>query len=171
MRHLVIVFSIIFSSHVFADSKSKKIEDLMQTLGLVETWTQQIEQGRIYNKRISSQILHQILSQLNPNEEFQKKFKEASDVFLKKTESPWSPEKVVEVWAGYYGPEFTEDELDQLIAFYNSPLGQKDIRVTRGSMEKFSKYFQEAGQQIIEKTTAEYIQDMKVIAQKCNCAK
>ena len=38
-------------------------------------------------------------------------------------------------------------------------------------MEKFSKYFQEAGQQIIEKTTAEYIQDMKVIAQKCNCAK
>lgn len=84
MRHLVIAFSIIFSSHVFADSKSKKIEDLMQTLGLVETWTQQIEQGRIYNKRISSQILHQILSQLNPNEEFQKKFKEASDVFLKK---------------------------------------------------------------------------------------
>ncbi|WP_415753788.1 DUF2059 domain-containing protein [Pseudomonas leptonychotis] len=171
MRHLVIVLSIIFSAHAFADSKSEKIEGLMKALGLVDTWTQQIEQGKIYNRKISSQMLDQILSQLNPNKEFQQKFKEASDVFITKTESPWSPEKIVEVWASYYGPEFTEDELDELTAFYTSPLGQKDIRVTRGSMEKFAKYFQEAGQPILEKATAEYIQDMKIIAQKCNCAK
>jgi len=171
MRHLVIVLSIILSTQVFADGKSEKIEGLMKALGLVETWTQQIEQGKIYNRKISSQMLDQIVSQLNPNEEFQQKFKKASDNFITKTESPWSPEKIVEVWAGYYGPEFTEEELDKLIAFYTSPLGQKDIRVTRGSMEKFSKYFQEAGQPILEKATAEYIQEMKLIAKECNCTK
>lgn len=171
MRHLVVVLSIIFSAQTFADSKSEKIEGLMKALGLVDTWTQQIEQGKIYNRKISSQMLDQILSQLNPNEEFQQKFKIASDTFITKTESPWSPEKIVEVWASYYGPEFTEDELDQLIEFYTSPLGQKDIRVTRGSMEKFANYFQEAGQPILEKATAEYIQDMQIIAMECNCAK
>lgn len=171
MRHLVIILSIMFSTQTFADGKSEKIEDLMKALGLVNTWTQQIEQGKIYNRKISSKILDQIVSQLNPNEEFQQKFKKASDNFITKTESPWSPEKIVEVWASYYGPEFTEDELDQLIAFYTSPLGQKDIRVTRGSMEKCSKHFQEAGQPILEKATAEYIQEMKLIAKECNCTK
>lgn len=171
MRHLVLALSIIFSAQAFADAKSEKIESLMKALGLVDTWTQQIEQGKTYNRKVSSQIMDQIISQLNPNKDFQQKFKAASENFITKTESPWSPEKIVEVWAGYYGPEFTEAELDQLIEFYTSPLGQKDISVTRSSMDKFSKYFQEAGQPIVEKATAEYIQEMKIIAKECNCAK
>ena len=171
MRHLVLALSVLFSAQAFADAKSEKIENLMKALGLIETWTQQIEQGKIYNRKVSSQIMDQIISQLNPNKEFQQKFKGASENFITKTESPWSPEKIVEVWAGYYGPEFTEAELGQLIEFYTSPLGQKDISVTRSSMDKFSKYFQEAGQPIVEKATAEYIQEMKIIAKECNCAK
>lgn len=171
MRYFFLALSIIFSTQAFADSKSEKIQELMTALGLVETWTQQIEQGKIYNRKISTQILDQILSELSPDADFQKRFKTAADNFIAKTEAPWSPEKIVEIWASYYGPNFTETELDQLIAFYTSPLGQKDIRVTRDSMEKFSKYFQEAGQPILEKATAEYIDEIKEIAKECNCAK
>lgn len=171
MRNVIgtIIFTLSFQA--LADVKAEKIERLMEALGLVETWTQQIEHGKEYNRKVSQQIMDQMLSQLTPNEEFRQKFMAAADSFIKNTESPWTAEKIVSVWAGYYGPNFTEGELDQLIEFYSSALGQKDIQVTRKAMKSFSEYFEEANQPIVQRATHEYVEQLKNIATQCNCAK
>ena len=92
-------------------------------------------------------------------------------IISKKLEAPWSAEEIVDVWASYYGPHFTDEELDQLIEFYSSELGRKDVSVTKQAMVQFSEHFQREGQPILEKATQEYIEEMKILAKECNCRK
>jgi hypothetical protein len=134
----------------------------MDALGLTEMWSQQIEMSKAQGGEDSDQILNQILSGLNPNQEFQARFKTASNKFIEALQSPWSAQEIVDVWAIYYGAEFTDSELDQLIAFYTSPLGRKDVQVTKSAMVKFSKHFEEIAKPILERATTEYIEDLKL---------
>ncbi|WP_322981226.1 DUF2059 domain-containing protein [Pseudomonas sp. C11] len=171
MRYLVAALSIVVASQAFADTKTQKIEELLRAQGLVDTWTQQIERGKEYNKQVAQQVMGQITAKLAPSEEFQKRFNAAGDKFIESTVAPWTPDDMVAAWAKFYGPGFTEAELDQLIAFYSSPLAQKEIQVGRAALEKFTLHFQQLNQPIIEKATNQYIQDLQLIAKQCNCAK
>ncbi|MFY1017593.1 DUF2059 domain-containing protein [Ectopseudomonas khazarica] len=171
MRYLVAALSIFVASQAFADTKTQKIEELLRAQGLVDTWTQQLERGKEYNKQVAKQIMGQMTTKLAPNENFQKRFDAASDKFIESIASPWTADDMVAVWAKFYGPGFTEAELDQLIAFYSSPLAQKEIQVGRAALEKFTLHFQQLNQPLIEKATNQYMQDLQLVAKECNCAK
>lgn len=171
MRYLVAALSIAVASQAFADTKTQKIEELLRAQGLVDTWAQQIERGKEYNKQVAQQVMGQMTAKLAPNEEFKKRFDAASDKFIDSTVTPWTADDMVSVWAKFYGPGFTEAELDQLIAFYSSPLAQKEIQVSRAALEKFTLHFQQLNQPILEKATNQYMQDLQIIAAECNCAK
>lgn len=169
--NLLIILSLFFVSAVHADSKQEKIKTLMDAVGLTEMFEQQMEMGKQQSHKVAQQALDQIFSQLNPNEEFKERFSDAFNKYMSKVEAPWSAQEVVDVWASYYGPGFTENELDELIDFYTSPLGKKEVRVSREAMVSFSEHFQKAGEPIMQEATSEYIKDLKLIAKQCNCAK
>lgn len=171
MKRVLFIVAILASVGVQADSRTDKVHDLMKALGLIETFEQQIEMGKQQNSQIGRQMIDQMMQQLNPSQEFQSRFTNAFNKFISKTQAPWGAKEIVDVWASYYGPEFTDQELDQLIAFYTSPLGKKDVRVSKEAMVSFAKHFQEAGQPIMQAATTEYINDLKIIAKECNCAK
>lgn len=169
-RVLLVLF-LMFGNPTYADERTDKIRDLMEALGLLEMWSQQMEMGKEQSETMGQQLIDQMMSQLNPNEEFQERFTVAFNNFMSKVETPWSAQEIVDVWASYYGPAFTNEELDQLIAFYTSPLGKKDVRVTKDAMVSFTNHFQAAAQPIMEAATNEYVQDLQIIAKECNCAK
>ena len=172
MKHILVgVILIGISASVAAEPSPVKIKKLMEAVGLLDIWSEQIELGKKQNKEMGEQMLEQFMSQLNPTEEFQKRFSDAFNNYIKKLEAPWSAEEIVDVWASYYGPHFTDEELDQLIEFYSSELGRKDVSVTKQAMVQFSEHFQREGQPILEKATQEYIEEMKILAKECNCRK
>ncbi|KAB0548615.1 DUF2059 domain-containing protein [Pseudomonas argentinensis] len=171
MRYLIAAISIFIASHAFADSKTQKIEALLRAQGLVDTWAQQLKSSREYNNVMAQQIMGKVTANLTPNEEFRKRFNDAGEKFLNNVVTPWTAEDMVAVWGDYYGPEFTESELDQLIAFYSSPLAQKEIQVGRSALEKFTLHFQNANKPIVDKATNQYLQDLQLIAKECNCTK
>lgn len=171
MRYLIAALTILVASQAFADSKNQKIAELLQAQGLVDSWTQQIESGKEYNKQVSQQIMGQITPKLAPNEEFKKRFNLASDKFIESIVAPWTPQDMITVWAEFYGPGFTEEELDQLISFYSSPIAKKEIQIGRSALVNFTKHFQELNQPIVEKATNQYMADLQIIAADCNCTK
>lgn len=171
MKKYIFIILFLVSPLVQAESRNEKIEALMEALGLIDMFTQQIEMGKQQNTQLGQKMIDQMMSQLNPSSEFQERFTKAFNKFVSKTEAPWGAEEIVDVWSSYYGPGFTDQELDQLIKFYTSPLGQKDVKVTKEAMISFSNHFQKAGQPIMEAATAEYIKDLKLIAKECDCAK
>ncbi len=143
----------------------------MEVVGLTDMWREQIELGKSQNEESGKKVSDQILSQLNPNDEYRKRFSGAFNNFMKKLEAPWPPEEIVDVWAGYYGSNFTDEELDGLIKFYSSDLGRKDIAVTKTSMVQFTQHFQQKLQPLLEQATQEYMEEMKILTQECNCRK
>ena len=153
------------------DTSTEKIKTLMDALGLVDMFSQQIEFGRAQNEQIGRQALDQMLSQLNPSEEFRKRFSDATNNYINKLETPWSAEEIVDIWAGYYGPNFTDEELDQLIEFYTSEIGKKDVAISKQTMTKFSEHLQKVSQPIFEDAITEYIEELKIVARECDCRK
>lgn len=154
-----------------ADARTEKVRELMDAQGMLDMWTQKIDLSKQQNAKYGQQMLDQMFSQMNPDEKFKGRFKAAFNKFMSSLEDRWTPAEMVDVWAKYYGAGFTDAELDQLVSFYTSPLGQKDVRVSKEASISFSKYFQDAMQPIMESATAQYIKDLKLIAMECKCAK
>lgn len=171
MKRIFLILVLFISNSALADSRNEKIQTLMEAQGLLEMFEQQIELGKQQSEQIGQQAIDQMMSQLNPSEEFKKRFTTAFNTFMSKVEAPWGAKEIVDVWAKYYGSGFTNEELDQLIDFYTSPLGSKEVNVSKGAMVSFSKHFQDASEPIMQTAMSEYINDLKVIARECNCSK
>ncbi|MBU2225829.1 MAG: hypothetical protein KKB00_17495, partial [Gammaproteobacteria bacterium] len=92
---LVLMISAFFSYSAIADDRSDKVKNLMEAQGLLSMFEQQLTSTKVQNEKMGEQIIQQILSQLNPNEKFQKRFKTAFLTFLKKIETPWSADEIV----------------------------------------------------------------------------
>jgi hypothetical protein len=131
----------------------------------------QMAAGKEYGRQQSAQIMDQLMAGLSPNAEFEARFREASDSFIKAVETPWTAQDIVDVWAEFYGESFTDKELDQLVAFYTSPLGKKDVQASQKALPAFNSHFVELSKPILEKATQKYIQNLQLIVKECNCQK
>jgi hypothetical protein len=158
LTFLIILF---ISTNSFGASREEKIVTLMKAQGLIEIFEEQIELREIQAEQHAKQTLEQVISQLKLDDSFMKPFEEAYNSFIKKIQSPWSAEDIVDVWAEFYGEGFTDKELDELISFYTSEVGKKEIRVSKEALIKYTEHFQELGQPIMKKAMDEYLIDLK----------
>ena len=161
----------LFSFSVMADDRSEKVRSLMEAQGLLSMFEQQLAMGKVQNEAMGQQVIEQILSQLNPNEEFQVRFKAALLTFMKKVETPWSAKEIISVWGEHYGTQFSDKELNQLVDFYTSKIGKKEVSASKVALVKFTEHFQALGEPIMKKAMQEYIEELKITAKECNCAK
>lgn len=171
MRVLAIVLGLGICVGASASERTEKIQVLMDAQGLTQTFEQQMTAGREQTKMQADQMLQQIMNGLRPNPEFEEKFKVAYLDFVEAMQAPWSSSEVVKVWAKYYGSRFTDSELDQLIAHYRSPLGQKEVIAGREAMAQFSAEFRERYQPIQQGATQAFIERIQQIVRECNCRK
>jgi hypothetical protein len=114
-------------------------------------------------------MLEQLMKGINPPPVYQRKLQDASARFMQALQPPWTAAEIVDVWAQYYGQAFTDAELDSLIAFYKSPLAQKEVVVGRQAMDKLSTHFQAKYKPIMESAISAYVHDLQAIAKECNC--
>jgi len=171
MRNLILILLIALPGLSFADERMDKIETLMKAQGLLEVWQQQIEMGKVEGEKQAKAMIDQVVSQLNPNKKYKDRFKKAFTTFMGKMQGNWTAQQIVEVWAKFYGPKFTNSELDQLISFYTSEIGQKDIKASKVALIEFTQYFQSESKPIMEKALKEYISELRVAAKECECPK
>ena len=167
MRVAIAICLLFISTLCTAASREDKIQALMEAQGLLGMFEQQMAQGKAEARRQGGQMLDQMIASLNPPAEAQAKFRLASDRFIAAVQAPWSAREVVAVWAREYGAQFSDDELDRLLAFYTSPLGQKEARASEAAMPKVTAYFQQRYQPILQKATQDYVADLQRIAREC----
>jgi len=172
MKKLLIAFLIAaFPFLALADAKSEKLKSLMEAQGLLSMFEEQLAMGEEQSKVYGQQMLDQFMAQMNPNEEFQKRFSDAFNNFMSKISTPWGAEEIVAVWGDYYGKYFTEKELEELHNFYTSELGKKEVAASKSALTEFTVHFQKLGEPIFQNATQEYIQELKVVATECKCRK
>ena len=167
----IVIAATLLCTSAFAADRGEKIRQLMDAQGLTKTFEQQLQSGREQGKHQANDMLAQMMNGLNPGEKYQKKFQIAVKKFIDDLQPPWNATEIVETWAQFYGPNFSDEELDKLIAFYTSPLAQKEVLASRGALVSFGASFQAKYKPIMERATAQYVQNLQTIVRECNCSK
>ena len=62
--------------------------------------------------------------------------------------------------------DLTSEELRRILAYYESPIGQKDVVAQRVAMQAFMRHLAVEGEKLMEMATASYIEELKAIAAK-----
>ena len=165
------IFLFIISLSTLAGDRNETIKELMQAQGLLSMFEQQIDMGKVQSEKMGNQMMDQMMSQLNPAPEFKKRFSSAYRNFINKLSDIHTAKEIVDVWAKYYGAEFSDKELQNLLGFYTSEIGQKEVKASKKALVLFTDHFQKVNQPIVQQATQEYISELKIIAKDCNCAK
>lgn len=171
MRIIVLFLSILVSSTCFAADRTEKIRTLMEAQGLDQMFQQQIDSGRLEQRKQAKAALGQIMAQLKPTKEFDARFRSAFDEFLKSVETPWSAQDIVAVWAKAYGERFSDQELDDLVAYYTSPLGKKDVMAAQEALPELAGHFSALTKPLLERATHNFLERLQLLTQECKCGK
>lgn len=171
MRILISCLLLIFSTTCVAGDRTEKVRALTEAQGLVQMFEQQLEAGKLQGRQQAQRILDQFMAQLKPTKEFEARFRSAAQDFHNSLENSWSAQEIVEVWAKAYGSYFTDQELDQLVLYYTSPLGKKDVLSSQEAMPELNNHFVSLSKPIIERATNDFIQRLQLIAKECRCRK
>jgi hypothetical protein len=85
--------------------------------------------------------------------------------FVDAAKPTWTVAEAISAWGKYYGEQITEEELDQVVAFYRSPIGQKDVLATRKAMPDWSAFFAQRNEPVLQAAMNAYIERLKAIVQ------
>ncbi len=166
-----IILLFLVSIGVSADEREVKLKTLMEAQGLIKTFGNQMDTEISQREKIGEQMMIQMLTQINPNQKFKTRFKNILDNFIKQVQSPWNAEEVVTVWGQYYGKNFSDQELEQLIEFYSSPIGKKEVAATKSALPEFTMHFQKISETEFKKIIQEFVAELRLVVKECNCKK
>ena len=150
-------------------SKAEKVRRLVAAQGLEHTFAQELEASRVQAERAARDVLREIRRQLVVDQQVEARLEAAFIGFNQRLAAPLSVADIAEVWAGLYGSRFTEAEIDVLLEFYSSELGQKEVLASRQALEEFAVYFQQQGARILRPALDEYIEQLETIVRECDC--
>ena len=163
MKKLLIYYFFAVSL-VYSDPASKEVKllELMKIQGFYEMIDQQSESCKQQGQSMADNMLSELKKQIpDMDPVFIQELKQSYDSFVSSVKPNWTTKEAVAAWVGYYGAQLTEGEVDQLLIHYKSPLGQKDIAATKSAMPKWTKFFADRNQQVLEPAVAKYIQAVR----------
>lgn len=172
LKSLLAGLSLALCVSAFAASEREAlIKQLMQTQGLIELFQSQMQQEVERRKAFAKQALKEATRDLNPSVDFQNRFDMAYANFIERVQKNVTESELVSLWGSYYGKYFSLKELETLLVFYSSNLGQKDLRISKQAVVEMSLYFKNETTPNLERHTKSYLSQLEAIANACNCAK
>lgn len=170
-RLLVFILASAFVSAASAEDRNAKVRALMDAQGLLTTMQQQLAAGRERGRAIAHQMMDNALKDLAPDAATRDKMTTAANQFIDEVQNPVTAADIVAIWSDVYGSKFTDAELDGLLAYYQSPLGQKEVQVSRQGLTVLSERIQAAYKPVMDKAVANYVGRLKAIVVECHCTK
>lgn len=133
---LAVLICLAFISNAFSQttSKEKKIKEMLELVG---------------SGKIGVQVAQQMLTN------FQERFTAVPAEFWDKMKANISADDLINLTVPVYAKYYTEEDLDQVIAFYKTPAGRKVIAVTPQIVQESMQLGREWGQKLGEKILSE----------------
>lgn len=130
MKRIIAVSILFLGVNTFAQIKEAKIKELIALTG---------------GDKLASQAVSENIGK------YQQAYPGVPRKFWEEFSKEMSPEKFAELYVPIYNKYYNETEIDELIKFYNTPLGKKVLEV----MPLILKESMEAGRKMGEETSAE----------------
>lgn len=162
------VFILLFSNFCIADelAKEQKLVELMKLNGLYELLENQMEVGKKQAEDVGPKMMEEFRANLpGLGEKYWAQMNSAYQEFIQTCSTPaWSIDEAVKTYADLYGQNITEDELDQILDFYKSPIGQKDILASQKAVPLWSEYLGRKNMDLLQENSKIFVQELKRLA-------
>jgi hypothetical protein len=154
------------STQSFADGPSKdaKLHELATLRGLKKNFEQQNEIARQQSRAFIDKIVSDLFAKYPqiPNQTGQK-IRAIADTYMERATKPLDSEKAEASWCKYYGVNVTEAELDQILAYYRSSVGQKDVSAALNVEPTWSTELNTERHKITQVAIDQYIKDLTAL--------
>lgn len=140
-----------------------KIKRLMEHQGVLDILSLQKDLSTKESERYAKDFLNDISRDLKIDGKNKKLLDDALSIYVDSLKNAWSPDDAVNKWGSLFGSQFSSREIDQLIDFYSSEVGQKEVRASQNVMEEFMGYLSNKANLNTQKATQDYIQTIENI--------
>ncbi len=143
MKHAIVIAALLVCTHASADEASKraKIGKLAAAQGLEQMFQQQLDASKTSMKDMGTKMLRSLADPKAPRSEEDKKIQPILNRFMAEVSNMFTGKELADLWAKHYGANLTEDEVDKILAYYLSPIGQKDVKASQAAMGGFMTTF------------------------------
>jgi hypothetical protein len=148
-------------AHADEASKNAKLHELASLRGLKQILNIQNNISVINMKLDMKKVVENLLSGTKITEENKKTIIEIAQRYINNATKPIDYDDAERSWCIYYGENITEEELDEIISFYKSPIGTKDIQAELKLQSDWTNELSEKRLKIMNKAMSSYIIDLK----------
>ena len=153
-----------------AANRSETLSALMEAEGVTQAFDTARDMLRVQTKADADKGMASLLTRLNATPEVVASLRKAYAEFIDSvTTGAFQKEDLARMWAEAYGASFSDDELTQLLAFYQSPLGQKTVASSRSAMPKVMEKMQSELQPRLQPAIQRYTEQVRKIVADCKC--
>jgi hypothetical protein len=163
IKNLIIMTLFIFPcGEVLAqETRASMIRQIVEVQGVRQMFEEQYAQQRNTMEDQAKQLYTQIVESDGGKES--EKSKEIFIRFMTKTSEMISVSEMTDRWISYYGTQLSDKDLRDILAYYKTETGKKDIAATRAAMTPFTAWLLQESQKRGEQLIAEFIQQMESI--------
>lgn len=149
------------AAHADEVSKRAKIGKLIVAQGMEQMLQQQIDHSAASLANLGlnaftsmpadAAIVHPVVL---------KKQKAIYAKFMKDAATIFTAKELVDSWSANYGKDLSESDIDQILAYYSSPIGQKDVASSKLAMTAFSQMFAKENEKRVVRLLDKFSKDL-----------
>jgi hypothetical protein len=145
-----------------AQSRPELIAELIGAQGLDEVIAESLEDSKATTQKLGRSALDQMLASAGNIEPGKRKRIEAIfQRFSEQSASLWTSSELVSIFAKHYGTDLSDAELTQMLAYYKSPIGVKDVAAAKIAMRTYTNELNTEGQRRMQAALSGLIADIK----------
>ena len=140
MKRAVLIATLFLGTQAHADEASKraKIGKLIAVQGMEQMFKQQLDSSKTAMVEMGTKIVRSMSDENTPPSASEKLVEPIFNRFVEDVGNMFTARELVDRWSSQYGKELTEADIDKILAYYSSPIGQKDVKASQMAMVGFS---------------------------------
>ena len=145
-------------------SRAAKIAELMRLTGLARMLAESKVTEQAAARKMIQSMSEQMFAKFPtiPPEQ-RTRLEGAERQFQRDVENGFDQEDAVRTWGRLYSQSLTDADLDAILAFYRSPVGQKDVTATGAALPQFQHYIIEKNAAVMNAAVANYTAALRSI--------
>jgi hypothetical protein len=162
IRSLIIAVALLTFScgEVFAqENRELLIRKIVEVQGVNKMFEEQYVQQRNTMTAQAKQMYAQIVAGVGEKES--EKSREVFMRFMRKSSEMISVSEMTNRWISHYGTNLSEQDLKDILTYYKTEIGKKDIAATQVAMKPFTAWLLFESQKRGEQLMTEFIKEME----------
>lgn len=150
------------TAHADEASRRDKIVQIAEAQGLTQMFQSQLDQSVTSAADIGRSLVKKMLEEAGVTDPAAvARLEPIYRRYMERCASMFTAREFVDLWVKAYGEGLSEADLTQILAYYRSPAGRKEVASTQKAMVTFSQSMMALSRERLNASTGQLMQELK----------